>query len=1384
MKKTLKLLIIEDSEDDALLVLHQIRKAGYDIDYERVQTVEEMDFWLHKKKWDVILSDYVMPHFNGSEALALLSKSGIDIPFIVVSGTIGEEVAVSMMKAGAHDYLMKNNLQRLIPAIERELRDSKDRTERKLLLKKQKQAEELRMSHLEFFKNLDKINQTILRANDLEQMMSDVLNTMLPLFDCDRAWLFYPCDPEAKSFRVPMEITKPEYPGAGILNVDVPMPPDMAQDLRDALESSEPVTYMAGTEKPINKVSAEQFGVKSQMMIVLYPKTGKPWMFGMHQCSHIRIWTPEEKQLFQEIGRRLSDSLTSMLIYRDLRNSEAENRAIVDTVPDLLFRVNRGGIIIDFRKPERMDLYVESAQFLGRSIGDVLPANVSEAAYPAIEEALKTNEVVTFEYNLILKGQFQYFEGRMIAFSNDEVLVLVRNISERKQAEHQLIESEQKFRSLAESSPDNIIRYDKECRAVYINHNLSLTVGADVVSLIGKTPMESNDYPGTADYQTKLEQVIQSGQPDEIDVIVPDTNGELRIHQVRFVAELNNDFQIIGALAIGRDITDQRQAEIEIARMNRSLRMLSDVNQALIHITDEKALLNEVCRIVVEIGGYRMTWVGFSEQNEAKSITPVARSGYDAGYVDSLNLSWADADRGHGPCGIAIRTGQPFVVRNIQAESCFALWLDQAIQHGYHSFIALPLICENQTHGVIAIYSPETDAFDANEVEMLKELSDDLAFGISALHIRANREIAENALRESEERFRLIAENTADTIAVLDFNLKYTYISPSVFKLRGFTIGEVMQQSLENVFTISSLQKVQNAFANHMALEASGKADPYRTETLELEEYCKNGSIIWVEIAVTFIRDKNLKPTGVLTVTRDITKRKLADEKLRVLSRAMEQSPASIIITDIDGKIEYVNPKFNEITGYTLDEVVGNTPRILKSGETSAESYDQLWQNITSGKGWEGEFHNMKKNGELYWELASISPIFDLDGIITHFLAVKEDITARKQTEKELINAKEKAEESDRLKSAFLATMNHELRTPLNHIMGFSDLIQSGINLENATEYAGIIYRSGQNLLEIIEDIFELVIVENTGVFIRKETVKCLDLFLINRSTLTEICDASGKKDQIDLVFSPDDQLLLNYIITDKSKVNQVLINLFKNAVKFTKTGKIEFGFRLKSPGWITFWVSDTGIGIPKDKHEVIFDFFRQADDSDTRNYGGIGIGLAISKKIAEVMGGSISLESETGKGSTFCFTFPAEITSTYTQSIETNHQVNIPEFTGKIVLVVEDDPISMNLIRTFIENTGATVVEAYNGKEAIEKSDEHPDIILMDLNMPVMDGFMSTQIIKSKHEIIPVIAVTAYALIKDKSNAIAAGCDSIISKPVDKEILYAELTKYLKGRF
>jgi PAS domain S-box-containing protein len=196
-----------------------------------------------------------------------------------------------------------------------------------------KQVEQERLTHLRFFECMDQINRAIQRTNDLTQMMHEALKTVLQVFDCDRVWLFYPCDPDSPTFRVPMEITKPEYPGAGILNVDLPLSLDMAQNLRDALESSNPVTYTVGTEKPINKVTDEQFGVKSQVMTALYPRTGKPWVFGLHQCSYPRVWTFEEKRLFQEIGRRIADGMSSLLAYRDLQESEQRYRMVFENSP-------------------------------------------------------------------------------------------------------------------------------------------------------------------------------------------------------------------------------------------------------------------------------------------------------------------------------------------------------------------------------------------------------------------------------------------------------------------------------------------------------------------------------------------------------------------------------------------------------------------------------------------------------------------------------------------------------------------------------------------------------------------------------------------------------------------------------------------------------------------------------------------------------------------------------------------------------------------------------------------------------------------------------------------------------------------------------------------
>jgi signal transduction histidine kinase len=413
--------------------------------------------------------------------------------------------------------------------------------------------------------------------------------------------------------------------------------------------------------------------------------------------------------------------------------------------------------------------------------------------------------------------------------------------------------------------------------------------------------------------------------------------------------------------------------------------------------------------------------------------------------------------------------------------------------------------------------------------------------------------------------------------------------------------------------------------------------------------------------------------------------------------------------------------------------------------------------------------------------------ISDYQALNVEYLALNEELKKSlsriQNMNADLLISKNKAVESDRLKSAFLATMNHELRTPLNHILGFSDLILSGATSEDVIDYVKKIQDSGKSLLSIIEDIFELALVEQADIKIRRQTFSLKNLFTENETYFENILRSSGKDEQIKLVFKPDNKYLSGFIISDRSKINQVLINLFKNAVKFTDHGKIEFGFKMLENRRLRFYIKDTGIGIPSDKQNIIFDWFRQGDDSHSRQYGGIGIGLAISLKIARVLNGELTVESEPGVGSTLFFTFPVELADIQNAASEANTQYVELNLSGKTILIVEDDPLSRSLLRSYLNKASAITLEADEGSEAIRKLHDHNgvDLILMDLKMPGMDGFVATHLIKSEKPEMPVIALTAYSLAEDRLKAMEAGCNSLITKPVDRSVLYREIIKTLK---
>lgn len=392
---------------------------------------------------------------------------------------------------------------------------------------------------------------------------------------------------------------------------------------------------------------------------------------------------------------------------------------------------------------------------------------------------------------------------------------------------------------------------------------------------------------------------------------------------------------------------------------------------------------------------------------------------------------------------------------------------------------------------------------------------------------------------------------------------------------------------------------------------------------------------------------------------------------------------------------------------------------------------------------------------------------------------LKEEVENRKKIEERLRIAVKKAEESDRLKSAFLANMSHEIRTPMNGIIGFLEMINnSEVSKIEQDQYLEIIQHSGNRLLQTINDIVEISKIESGELTLNYSEINLADTFKDVSDFFSFVKD--DKNIKLIAQSFPEEFV----IRTDGNKLESILVNLVKNAFKFTDSGVIEFGVTPIHPK-LQFYVKDTGRGIPKERHEAIFNRFVQADMELSRGYEGVGLGLAISKAYVEYLGGDIWLESEPEKGSTFFFTIlfePVFIAQSNSDKISFKDTSVIPA-KDLTVLVAEDDDVSYNLIRTILKNQNLKIIRARNGKEAIDiykKRKDQVSFILMDIKMPVLDGIEATKAIRTFDKDIPIIAQTAFALSGDKDLALQAGCNHYLAKPLKRQDLLSGIKRFL----
>ncbi|MDO8898677.1 MAG: ATP-binding protein [Bacteroidales bacterium] len=497
---------------------------------------------------------------------------------------------------------------------------------------------------------------------------------------------------------------------------------------------------------------------------------------------------------------------------------------------------------------------------------------------------------------------------------------------------------------------------------------------------------------------------------------------------------------------------------------------------------------------------------------------------------------------------------------------------------------------------------------------------------------------------------------------------------------------------------------------------------------------------------------------------------KQSEEKLRIIS---ETSPFGIAVTDKNGKIIFCNQSLPLTSGLEKSEFESGIwmQHILFEDRQLIE---RLWK---SGHAFEKPLPDtsfrIRIENEIRWMRMKGGPMADDNGFLG-LVVVMENITESKKFEQDLIKAKNKAEESDKIKSAFLANMSHEIRTPMNAILGFSDLLSSDeYTAEEKVEFVDMIRSSGKLLLNLINDIIDISKIEAGELKIHHSTFPLQPQLDELYYTFRQQLDIAGKSN-VKLILSQRESFDGEEITTDKLRLQQIMTNLLSNAVKFTNEGQIEFG-AIRVSNKFEFFVKDTGIGIPESKLDVIFERFRQADDSHTRLYGGTGLGLAITKNLTFLLGGEIWVESVQNKGTAFYLTLQAE------NKDSNNTDNTLPDYTNKTVLVAEDVDTNFQLINNMLKRSNINVLHAVNGLIALDMAIErNPDLILMDIQMPDLDGRQALLQLRERNYNNPVIAITAFALAGEGESYLDFGFDSYLSKPLGLDKLYGMLSLFL----
>ncbi len=1330
MAPPLNILIVEDSPGDVDLLVAELRRAGFAPTWKRVET--EADFLAElSNRPDIILSDYSLPGFSGLRAADLVQASGLDIPFILISGTIGEDVAVEAMRRGATDYLLKDRLARLGSAVERALLEKQQQD-------KQREAADAQRRIGEQLRQSLQTQAVVLNALPAHIALLDPEGVIVAVND---AW---------RDFATANQLQVPEF-GLG-------------------------QNYLETCERAAGTAGAEALATATGIRRVL---AGEAPNFSLEYACH----SPTELRWFQMAVTPLRENQRGGAVAMHvniterkraeaaLRETEERYRALFDRSHECVFLSDFEGNFLDANQASLELLGYRREDIPMLTYASLLTEDQLPLALQATDEIKKTGyQNHPTEYRLRckdgrqvyveIKSSLIYREGKPSAIQG-----IARDLTERRRAQELLFASEQRLNAFFTKAPAGLVLLDKQLRYVQLNETVANVNGVSMQDHLGKTVREV--LPKLAPVvEPLLQKVLATGEQMlnvELAGETPSQPGVRRYWLESFFPIPGKDAGPEGIGVIFVEITESKQSEIKLQRANRDLQMLSRCNEALIQTANEGELLSTICQTVVEIGGYRMAWVGYAQDDDFRAIVPVARSGVDAGYFSEIKLSWDEkAPAGKGPAGQAIRSGRLAFSADTEQDADF-YWQAAAQKRGYKGVICLPLRDAKRTFGLLGLYTAEILQPNEAEFKLLQELAEDLAFGIGHLRSETERKQAEGRVAEQAA----LLDRANDSIMLRDLHHRLLYCNQGAERLFGWSKEEVLGKSLRELLIVdqSAIDRAMQAVLQHS--EWVG----------ELVKKTKSNKPVTVDSRWTLVRDEAGQPKSILTIETNITERKRAEERMHLQSSVLTAVDNAILITDSNGTIEWVNPSFTRLTGYSAEETVGNKPGILKSGQHPPAFFANLWATITTGNAWQGELVNQRKDGKLYTEEMTITPVRGADGRIAHFVAIKQDVTERRSLEKQLRQA-QKMEAIGTLAGGIA----HDFNNILGAMFGFGFLLQQDTTGNPAAQ------ESVEEILKAANRAKELV--QQILTFSRQRETKrqAISLDPVVKEAMKFLRASLPAEIKIELSLASNAPTVL----ADPTQIYQVTINLATNALYAMqgRAGQLTVTLESFSPDekhlamhsefrpiqYVRLAVADTGHGMDANTLEHLFEPF-----FTTKPVGqGTGLGLAVVHGIVKSHEGIITVESKVGQGTTFTLYFPAQTNETALTDTA-NHQLS--QGLRQRILLLDDEPALTKSLRGLLERLNYQVTSSNHPREALELFTRDPmqfDLAITDLSMPEMNGIEVARQIQAVRPELPVILMSGFTATSNRENMAAAGIRELLEKPVSA----AHLAEVLQRTF